>query len=39
MIKSLIFNGIVKDANLVCENSLDALLGPATTIIDSHKKK
>jgi hypothetical protein len=37
MVKNLIFNDIVKDANLVCENSLDVFLGPTTTTIDFYK--
>jgi len=38
MVKSLIFNDIVKDANLVHEKSLDALFSLVTTTIDFHKK-
>jgi hypothetical protein len=38
MVKSLIFNDIMKDANLVHENSLDAIFSPATATIDFHRK-
>ncbi len=36
MVIFLFFNDIMKDANLVHENSLDVLFGPLTTTIDFH---
>jgi len=37
MVKSLIFNDIMKDANLVRENYLDARLGLITSTTNFHK--